>query len=231
MPAALRPFAPRVLHDMVREYPHVRRICKGLYWRGDDAADAPLFDRRIRSGFAGIAYAGAGSGFAHVSALNVVGWSSQVPPRAVITAAAGRCPEADIAGVDFVSSSNPRRQALTWAEVTLLEAVRHSDWAEPSPDYQLSESRPPLDWRSEAWHRAVERLRDGRVLGGIGRGAVLRGPALAAAAATEPRPPRWFASRMAEAVAVIGDRLAHHDPTPPVRYAVPPAPGDPFAPR
>ena len=113
----------------------------------------------------------------------------------------------------------------------MLEAVRLSDWAEPSQDYQLSETRPPLPWRAEAWQRALSRLRAGDVLASLGRGAVLRGPALAEAAAAEPRPPRWFAPRMAEVAVAVGDHLAHPDRSPPVRYAVPPAGGDPFAPR
>ena len=84
MPLELRAFAPRVLHDMVQEDIPVERICNGFYRRGTQAPDVPVRDRRAKTGHLGIAYAGAGSGYAHIAAVNEVGWTTQVPARAVV---------------------------------------------------------------------------------------------------------------------------------------------------
>ena len=227
MPRALAPYASRVLHDMVREYTSIERICKGFYWRGATIAGVPFMDRLGKGGHTGIACAGAGSGYAHVSALNEIGWTTQRPNRAYISAV-GRCPEAAVSGVAFTSSANSRRRDLTWAEVTLIEAVRHSDHAEPSADYQFSETRPTLGWRDAAWQEAMSALRSGWVVRCLGRGAVLRGPHVALAAETEPRPPEWFGPRIAEVVDAIGDRVEHPDASPPIRYVTEPARGNPF---
>ena len=227
MPVELRASAPRVLHDMVQEDIPVERICNGFYRRGTQAPDAPVRDRRAKTGHLGIAYAGAGSGYAHIAAVNEVGWTTQVPARAVV-AVVGRPPEARIHCVDFVSSANTRRRDLTWAEVTLIEAVRHSNLAETTPDYQLSRQRPEMPHAEAAWQAAMETVRNGGALHRLGRGAVLRGRELAAAAAAEPRPPEWFASRMADVVAWVGHRTEHPDRTAPVRYVTEPAGGNPF---
>ena len=74
----------------------------------------------------------------------------------------------------------------------------------------------------------METVRNGGALHRLGRGAVLRGRELAAAAAAEPRPPEWFASRMADVVAWVGHRTEHPDRTAPVRYVTEPAGGNPF---
>ena len=212
---------------MSKEYVALERICNGFYRRGPLAPDAPLRERRGKTGHRGIAYAGAGSGYARISAVNQVGWTTQVPAHAIV-GVVGRCPEAAIRCVDFVSSSNVARRELTWAEVTLIEAVRHSDLAEAPQDHQLSAVRPALDAAEAAWQAAMRTLANGQTLRRLGRGAVLRGPELSNAAMSEPRPPQWFASRMADVVACVGGRSEHPDPTPPVHYVAEPGGGNPF---
>ena len=227
MPVELRAYAPRVLHDMVHEHIPLERICNGFYRRGALTPDTPVRDRRAKTGHLGIAYAGAGSSYAHIAAVNEVGWTTQVPAKAVV-AVVGRPPEAHIHCVDFVSSANTRRRDLTWAEVTLIEAVRHSILAETTPDYHLSPQRPEIPHAEAAWHAAMETMTNGGTLRRLGRGTVLRGRELAAAAANESRPPEWFAARMTDVLAWVGYRTEHPDHTPPVRYAAEPAGGNPF---
>ena len=143
--------------------------------------------------------------------------------------APGRVREATITAVRFAASPNLRRRDLTWAEVTVLEAVRRSDSCEPSENYQLCGASSDPGWAASAWREALDGLRGGAVLHSLGNGAVLRGPALLAAAGGERRPPEWFAPRLEEVADIIGGRLAHPDPRPAMRFAAPPAAGDPFA--
>ena len=230
VPASLRRCTPRVLHDMVKEYPTVRRLCKGFYWRGDDSPNAALFDRFPRSGLGPIAYAGMGSGFGALTALNIVGWTTQRPPITAISAVA-RVPEAAFAATTIASSPNAARRSLTWAEVTLLEALLYSEGCEPSAEHQMYPTPEGrwMSWTEGGWSAALDALRSGETLLRLGRGAVLRGPALVAAAAREARRPDWLGARVAEVAAIIGDRAAHTDRRRPVRYAAAAPHGDPFA--
>lgn len=143
---------------MTREYLEVRRIFNGFYWRGQDPRDGGLF---ADYGHMAIAYGGAGSGFAGASAVNRLGWSTQVPARARV-AVVGRAPEARHSAIRFVSRSNAHRRDLTWAEVTLLEGIRSVALAEPAfidweqeDDQERKEVQGPLQ---DAVDRTTPRL-------------------------------------------------------------------------
>ena len=229
MPPDLRPSASRVLHDMIHEYDAIDRICNGFYRRGHIEPGAPPDEGYYDVAHRAMAYAGAGSGFARFSALNEVGWTTQLPMRDTISVV-GRKPECKIHATRFVSSLNEGRRKLTWAEVSLIEATLLSDWAEITQDDHLNVHLPlDCDYEALAWRRAIETLEDGRTVRRLGPGTVLRGPQIATVAATEPDQPPWFSRRIADIVDIVGERTAHANPSPPLRYACQPADGDPFA--
>ena len=230
LPTGLRPYASRVLHDMVHEYRAIDRIANGFYRRGHDTAPGMAGEGLFELAQRAIAYAGAGCGFGGTSALNKVGWSTQVPVVDTLCVP-GRVPECAIHATRFVTARNDRRRELTWPEVTIIEATLLSEWAEVTVDDYLSPDLPVgTDYRALAWRRALEALASGRTMRRLGRGTVLRGEALASVAAAEPEQSPWFASRLADVVSIIGHLQTHPDPAPQLRYFRPPLAGDPFNP-
>ena len=209
MPAGLRGDAPRVLYDMIREYVEIRRVFNGFYWRGRNPREGGTFPDY---GHIAIAYGGPGSGFAGASAVNRLGWSTQVPAK-VRVAVVGRAPEARHGSIVFVSRANAARRELTWAEVTLLEAVRSAELAEPA----FIDWEEDFDYGDLAWSHAVDAVAVGRSLNRLGSGAVLRPSVIRRAAAGERRPGRRFLERIDQITARMPDLARHPDRTDRVR--------------
>ena len=209
MPVGLRGDAPRVLYDMTREYVEIRRVFNGFYWRGRNPREGGTFPDY---GHIAIAYGGPGSGFAGASAVNRLGWSTQVPAKARV-AIVGRAPETRHSSIVFVSRANAVRRELTWAEVTLLEAVRSAELAEPA----VTDWEEDFDYRHLAWSHAIDAVVDGRSLDRLGQGAILRPSAIRRAAAGERRPGPRFLERINQITAQLPDLLHHPDRTERVR--------------
>lgn len=209
MPTGLRGDAPRVLYDMTREYLEIRRVFNGFYWRGQNPREAGTFPDY---GHIAIAYGGPGSGFAGASAVNRLGWSTQVPAKVRI-AVVGRAPEARHGSIVFVSRANAVRRELTWAEVTLLEAVRSVELAEPA----FIDWEEDFDYRDLAWSHAIDAVVGGRSLNRLGQGAILRPSAIRRAAAGERRPGPRFLERINQITAQMPDPVEHPDRTERVR--------------
>ena len=194
--------AARILCDMVGEHPEIERIFKGFYWRGwsEPRAEAAPHERIA------MAYAGDGAGFAGPTAVHRLGWTTQWPVKVHICTL-GRPPAADHPFVRFTGRSNPLRGGLTWAEVTLLEGVLHSDRAEPRWDGWVidenGEARQADDWDQAAWDDAIGRILDGSTMRTLGADASIRPVAVAEAAAAECSAPRRLRERAAE----MADRL------------------------
>ena len=194
--------AARILHDLAAEHPEVERVFKGFYWRGwSEPAAAGAPHERIA-----MVYAGDGAGFAGPTAVHRLGWTTQWPAKVHICAL-GRPPAAAHPFIRFTGRSNPLRAALTWAEVTLLEGVLHSDRAEPRWDgWTLDDNGDACevdDWDEAAWDDAVGRLLDGSTMRRLGADASIRPAAVAEAAAAERSAPRRMRDRAAE----LPDRL------------------------
>ena len=194
--------AARILCDLSAERLDVERIFKGVYWRGwsePNVLAAPT--ERIA-----MAYAGPGAGYAGPSAVHRLGWTTQWPAKVHICTL-GRPPAADHLFVRFTGRSNPARGDLTWAEVTLLEGVLHSERAQPRWDgWTIDENGKTCevdDWGQAAWDDGIGRLLDGSALRCLGADATIRPAAVAEAAAGELAAPRWLRDRAAE----LPDRL------------------------
>ncbi len=145
--------------------PPVERIGKGCYWRGAHwESGEPM---RLPLDEAGIFYAGPGSGYADVSAVHALNWTTQVPPSRIATM---RRLKPGQRALRYVRRpANERRRELTFAEVTVIEAVRHFSYSEIG------------------WDRAVDRLGSGRSgISSLWPNPVIRAEALRWAAATEP---------------------------------------------
>ena len=190
--------AARVLHDIARDHYEVERIFKGFYWRGSpldspDPVDPP-------HGRLAMVYAGAGSGYAGATAVNRLGWTTQVPVGYEI-GVVGRAPQPGSRFVRFASRGNERRLGLTWAEVTLLEGVLNFHLAEA----MSWDEESPLTHAEAAWADALEELRSGRSAHRLGPGTHIRAAAVVEAAAGEPRKPDGFLSLL--------DDLARQSPS------------------
>ena len=167
IPAALRN-PPICLTDIVDDAWQVAcRVEGDLCWRTSNGDLPALADLRRQPARAAIAYAGAGAGFAGCSAVRRLRWTTQIPARTLIATLAG-APQLTVAGIAYgAPSRNRRRDALNWAEVTLLEALLHADLIEVGPSYDYEPHPPPR--RQAAWAEALGRLASGestRYLGG-----------------------------------------------------------------
>lgn len=79
--------------------------------------------------YVGLRHAGVGSGFASMHALNHVGWTTQMTAKCRLAVMDGT-PEPLSAVVVHEYRDNPGRLALTWAEITLIEALQTISMAE-----------------------------------------------------------------------------------------------------
>lgn len=176
--------------------PPVQRLANGFYWRVPDR-DSPRMSRDPV--LTAMVYAGHGSGFADVSAVNVVGWSQQAPAREWIATLNRRRPIDR--RIRYAHRSNQRRERLSFAEVAVLEAVRC--WAAAHV----------------CWDEAVERVSDGTSLSRLGYTAVIRSDAIRWAGETEQalggmwvpyRPPCDFRERIEDLCDRIPDLQGPH---------------------
>ncbi len=168
----------------------VRRLGKGFYWR---VARWPSGNPQPHDpNLAALVYAGPGAGFADCSAVNWTDWSTQ-RPACERFATMGQATAPDRCTAYVRRASNPRRGRLSYAEVTLIEAVQH---------FGLSE---------EEWDDAVELVADGTSLAKMFYPSTIRAGVVRWAAETEisasvrwPREPRAvFQERIADLCARI----------------------------
>ncbi|WP_419925857.1 hypothetical protein [Candidatus Poriferisocius sp.] len=203
VPAAPRA-AARVLHDLVRDHYEIERIFKGFYWRGSpldslNPVDPPL-------GRLAMAYAGAGSGYAGATAVNRLGWTTQVPVGYEI-GVVGRAPQPGSNFVRFSSRSNRERLDLTWAEITLLEGVLNFHLAEAMSWDDESDA----SYAEAAWAGALEELRSGWSAHRLGPGAHIRTKAVLEAAPAEPRQPAGFLDLVEDLAQQLPDAITTGD--------------------
>ena len=155
---ASRAVAAKTLSQLARSDPSIERVAKGFYLRGDpERAKSwtyPQLYSRVRRRRS--IYGGPGSGYATVTAVNMVGWSWQASARAQVCVV-GRAPRAQLPLCEFHSRSNTARRDLTWAEVSLLEALRYFDRAAGYP-----------------WRQAVETVSEGVTAIKLGAGSLIR---------------------------------------------------------
>ena len=161
-----RSVAAKTLSQMAARDLRLERVAQGIYikvnnpWR----KGILVYDR----GRVAMAIAGPGSGYGGLTAVNKVGWNWQPTVRLRI-AAVGRAPRANVRACEFSSRANEARRELTWAEVTVLEALRYSTFAE---------------W---AWDECVAIIADGSAMRRLGPDAQVRRDALREVGEREPR--------------------------------------------
>ena len=110
--------------------------------------------------------AGPGSGYSGPSAVNLLGWSTQVPAQTWI-AVAKRAPKPPSANIKYLSRANKGRAELSVWEVSLLEAVRYFD-----------------DYSEMDWDEALDSLGQ-KMAAGLIEPEGIRGDSLLEAAAGE----------------------------------------------
>lgn len=166
------------------EHP-VMRVSHGFYckrWHQDWPAEHQIDYVSTRR--AALHFAGAGAGAANLNALNLVGWTAQHPALKDICCSC-RPPPSPWGHTRFVQRLNERRNDLTWAEITLLEALRL---------FELSD----LDWGD-----AVGVISSGDYLGRLRGGAEVDSERVLWASEGETRQPRTFHDRARELCSVI----------------------------
>lgn len=184
--SVVRPLLSRLSAD---ERSPIHREMQGFYsklWHEADEPRVPYADRVYGS----LKLAGPGGGGASGFALNWLGWTLQHPCRYDF-AVVGRPPTSPWKFARFHRRSNKSRLGLSWAEVTLVEAVRA---------FGILECLP--------WDAAMDMLRSGVSQHRLGVGAVLRQDALLAAAADERSQPREFHVRLGDAVQALPGPVA-----------------------
>lgn len=182
-PVSVKPLLSRLAADP--EHP-VERQMRGFYcktWSEDDPV--PFVDRNAGA----LRLAGTGGGAAGLFAVNRARWTYQHPCRHDF-AVMGRPPVSPWPTVRFRRRSNLHRDALSPAEVTLLEAVRYFDRSDPIP-----------------WGDAVAAVRDGNVGHSLGHLGVLRADAISWVADGENGMTPVFHDRISE----VCDALASAD--------------------
>lgn len=175
--ASLRSTLARIAADP--EHP-LERVSRGFYckrWHQDWPQDYQIdfVDPHLGS----IHFAGQGAGPANWQALNLVGWTAQHPWRNDFCSLA-RPPRSPWGHTRFVQRSNGRRSELTWAEVTLLEALRNFDQSDIG------------------WDHAAAMIASGDYLGRLRYDAEVESERLSWAAAGELRQPFAFHERTAD---------------------------------
>ncbi|WP_419925871.1 hypothetical protein [Candidatus Poriferisocius sp.] len=203
--------AAKVLCEMAARGDDVERVVKGIYWRR--GADERSALAAARKDFLAMAFVGAGSGFAGLTAVCRAGWAWQAAAQDMI-AVVGHCPAPAYPGVRFFSRRNQSREELTWAEITVVEAVRSSRLAQPKSKRWERESDASA--ASAAWVDALNSAESGQLAESLGWGAVLRPEAILETARQEVRQPRAFHQRIAE----LSERL----PAAPAGVAAPSLP-------
>ena len=192
--------AARVLHDIVRDHREIERIFNGFYWRGSPPdSDNPV---GLHHGRLAIAYAGPGAGDAGITAVHRLGWTTQIPVGYDICVA-GRAPRASSEFVRFSSRSNRMRLDLTWAEVSLLEALLHFHLAEA----MTFDEESGMSYRETAWADAVEEFCSEWSTFRLGPGASINTGAVLEAAAGEAVKPDGFLDRLSYLADQVPDTI------------------------
>ena len=170
-----RQVVAKTLSQMAARDARLERVAHGVYIRVNNpwGKGILVYDR----GRAALAIAGPGSGYGALTAVNALGWNWQAPVRYQICAV-GRAPRTRIEGCEFLARANEARRELTWAEVTVLEALRFFRFA---------------GWD---WDTCVEIVADGSAAQRMGQGAVMRRDALREVGELEPRTNDRFRMRL-----------------------------------
>ena len=163
------------------------RVSRGFFckcWHQDSSPQDQA--RTVNVRLASLYLAGEGGGAASWNALNLVGWTAQHPRRKDV-GCVGRPPRSPWEHTRFVQRNNERRRELSWAEVTLLEAVRMFESGD-------------LDW-----DEAVEVITSGDYLGRLRYGAEVDTERFRWGAEGEIRQPNAFHSRVEDLSASMPD--------------------------
>ena len=128
------------------EDPYLARLVRGLYSRRLTGQRWPVPVEPEAALALPWIIAGDGAGFAPPSAINSLGWSTQVPPKTHI-AVVGRAPTPPLRSVNYWQRSNAKRKKLNTTEVTFLEAViGFDDYAELSWSQALGWTKARDRW-------------------------------------------------------------------------------------
>lgn len=133
VPAA-RPLASQVLSRLCRsggDQPPIRRLANGFYLRVRYTKNGRPWP--VDCDLVGLVHAGPGAGFADISAVNRMGWSLQIPAQTHIATLLRTAPVDGRVRYHF-RPRHERRMRLSYAEVTVIEAVRHFYFAKVSWD-------------------------------------------------------------------------------------------------
>ena len=182
-PSVVRPLLSRLA--AAEDHP-VQRQMHGFYakmWHADD----PEFQFASKT-YGALKLAGRGGGGTRGFALHRAGWTEQIPCRYDFVTI-GRVPTSPWRHIRFHRRSNDDRAGLTWAEVTLMEAIRSFDWVECVP-----------------WPHALESISDGSCQARMRLGEPIRAEEILRVSESEQCQPAEFHRRMSEAA----DALQHH---------------------
>ncbi|WP_419943915.1 hypothetical protein [Candidatus Poriferisodalis sp.] len=121
-------------------------------------ADPDIGHMTLSHEYIGLRYAGPGSGFASMHALNRVGWTTQMTAKTRLAVMAGT-PEPLHPTVVHEPRHNPARRDLTWAEITFLEALRTLDMAEKPVERIICELKNAMTLRALGPNAAIRQDR------------------------------------------------------------------------
>ncbi len=176
LPAPNAGVASTVMHRLLDDdAPIAERLAPGFFWRLYDDGRKPIYRCRMMTAFA---HAGPGSGLAGYSAVNEIAWTTQIPIPTQVCVLGRRLTPIDVC-ITYRTRYNTNRARLTWAEVTMIEAVMHFD--------RMTE----LTW-DEAMLKVDAEIHIGR----LGDGAIIRRGPLREVAHTELRQPDEFHERI-----------------------------------
>ena len=189
-----RQIAAKTLSQMASRDPRVERVAKGVYIRVENrwGKGTLAYDRAKVA----MSLAGAGSGYGALSAVNALGWNWQTPVNYQICVV-GRAPRSQVRFCEFLSRSNEARRDLTWAEVTLLEAVRFSAYA---------------GWD---WDACVEIVADGSAVSRLGADALIRRDALIGVGESERGAGDRFRRQLSSLIDALPATVSYSDDGPP----------------
>ena len=189
-----RQVVAKTLSQMASRDPRVERVAKGIYIRVENPfRKGALAYSRPK---AAMSVAGAGSGYGALSAVNALGWNWQTPINYHICVV-GRAPRAQVQFCKFLSRSNEARRELTWAEVTVLEAVRYSAYT---------------GWD---WDTCIEMVADGTSVTRLGPRALIRRDAVIAVGQRERGVSKRFRRQLASLTYALPATVSYPDDGPP----------------
>ncbi len=177
LPAPNRGLASAAMHRMLAaDAPIVQRLAPGFFLRQHDDGTELFWRDPLLTAYA---HAWPGSGLAGYSAVNEMAWTTQIPVPTQVCVLGRRLTPID-ACITYCTRHNPNRALLTWAEVSMLEAVIHFELAEIG------------------WAEALRKVARDVCLSRLGEGAVIRSEPLREVAHTERGKPALFHERVEE---------------------------------